>query len=1812
MLLDDAVLDSPEDYSKNLTTWFQAALIVASFWGIGGVFDQESRTTFDAYFRDYWRSDDENTPLPDLIGKLEVSLPTEGIMYDYSYVFKQKGSWRYCPELMRRMDPEMTDRGLQIPTVDSARYYNLIELHIRHNRPFLMVGPSGSGKSFYIHNYLKAKATERKVANVSFTVLSKASTSMKLILSKLTKQRRHLYGSTPDNPKSVVFIDDVNMPRKNEYHVQSSVELLRQFLDYGYWHDSKNFDKIQVTNTFLIAACGLVGGGRQELCPRFLSKFNLIASNAFTNDTLYRIYNTLLLNGLKNRGHSSDVATVVTQMVNATINVYRSAIDHLKPTPQKSQYQFSIHDLARVFNGCVCVRKDTTDNKKLFPRVWIHETLRVFYDRLVDVEDRKWLFELIDETVEKDFGTSLVNVFEDWKENEESEKIKLHRLSSLHFAFSSEKEFEERKYEEIHDINQFKEAALKAIEEFNSTHKAQIDVVLFGFALEHISKICRILNMPGGNCILVGTPGSGRESLAKIATAMCKQTLLQNDLLNLHDFNSWRKTVKESLREAGGKGKETAFLLNEIELKKEEYLQDIDSLLMLSEIANVFTIEEEYEILEMVRIVAQCGNKNVDVSSQKVYDFFISRCRERLHLILCFSPMGETFREKVNLYPSLLKHCSVHWFDSWPKEALEMISEKYMMPMALPEEVKYPVKFACQYFHNQAILLSQRYYQETRKTIYVTPASFLELNKTYQTLIKKKQQETMGAKERYHAGLETLEHASNTVALMQRELNDLQPKLITMAENSLEMMRKIERKTLEAKEATELVKIDELNANAQAAVAQDLKDECEKDLAQAIPVLEEAIQALNTLKPADITLVKSMKNPPETVKLVLAAVCVIKGVAPDRINDPGTGKKIIDYWGPSKRVLGDMGFLQSLKDFDKDNILADIMRKVRKDFIPHKDFKPQIVAKASSAAEGLCKWIIAMDLYDSVAKVVAPKKARLEAAEKEYADTMKILNEKRQLAEELARKVASLNEELREANRQKQSVEAEVERTSLKLQRAESLISSLGGEKQRWTDAAENLQTIFDHLAGDILVSSAVIAYLGPFSFEHRKETYLAWHKFILNLNIPCSPHYQFVDILGTEINIQGWTLAGLPRDIFSAENALIMENSSRHSLLIDPQSQANAWIKNLEKENKIRTTKFIHSDFMTVLEDCMLQGRPCLIEHIDSDLELCIDPILFRNIFEQNGTKFIDLGSKVIPYNDKFRLYLISNKRNPEFSPAVYSKVTVINFSLACQGLEEQLLGIVVAKERPDLQELRLKVIYESAQNKKTLKALEDNILKTLSNSQGDILDDKNAIQILDDSKVLSQELKLKQIEAVETEKTIDSFRYNYRPVACHSTVLYYTVIDLSNINPLYQYSLQWYMNLFVQSIESANKSKDLSRRLKFLMDAITINLYNNVCRSIFEKDKLLFSFLLTCKIMISCNQLQHRLFIYFLKGNDEDEHVKNEESEGVGKCPVEWMPEEMWKRVAELEDIEEFKDISKDILEHEEDWRSFYNAMDPKNIELPFPWFGKTNRFEKLILIKILRPDRLNESVKFFVEIEMGSLYVHPSDFELSKSYEEANCLTPLIFFLGADPMQSLMGFAKKMGFDKVLKTISLGKGESSWRFKNKIAQICSLQYFPDNGQAAVDAIATAQKFGNWVCLQNCHLVPEWLPTLETIWEKTSTKNTSRKLLPNFMQLKSSQQYLPSSSHIPPLVNHRDQPALSNFYLAKRYQDNKRSSAWIKRKPPPSLQIGPHKQPQVLLRMSCKLSRFHTASLRFLLLPFGHPGAQAAIWSLWMELGV
>lgn len=140
-----------------------------------------------------------------------------------------------------------------------------------------------------------------------------------------------------------------------------------------------------------------------------------------------------------------------------------------------------------------------------------------------------------------------------------------------------------------------------------------------------------------------------------------------------------------------------------------------------------------------------------------------------------------------------------------------------------------------------------------------------------------------------------------------------------------------------------------------------------------------------------------------------------------------------------------------------------------------------------------------------------------------------------------------------------------------------------------------------------------------------------------------------------------------------------------------------------------------------------------------------------------------IQIGDGMVEYHQDFQLYLTSKLRNPHFLPEVTTKVLVINAAITLQGLEDQLLGIVVAEERPDLEEMRQRLVKDGAACRSALQQVEDQILATLSQAEGNLLEDEAAIRVLDESKVLSAEISTKQQLAAETSIRMEQSRRAY-----------------------------------------------------------------------------------------------------------------------------------------------------------------------------------------------------------------------------------------------------------------------------------------------------------------------------------------------------------------------------------------------------------------------------------------------------------------
>lgn len=372
----------------------------------------------------------------------------------------------------------------------------------------------------------------------------------------------------------------------------------------------------------------------------------------------------------------------------------------------------------------------------------------------------------------------------------------------------------------------------------------------------------------------------------------------------------------------------------------------------------MITTDDRITIQDQMVEVARKQEKKIDTTPLALYNFFIERVQANLHIALIFSPIGEAFRNRLRQFPSLINCCTIDWFTSWPQDALEKVAQQSFLDIPIQDDVKSSCISLCKSFHKSVEDGADRFYEALKRKYYVTPIAYMELLKMFKQLYENKMDEIKMMKDRYDVGLTKLQFAAGQVSEMANELTELKPQLEVTSIETEKLMVKIEQDTVQVEATKEIVGADEALANEAAAASQAIKDDCESDLAEAIPALKAAENALGTLKAADITIVKSMKNPPLLVKVVLEAICVMKNVKPVKKPDPGgSGKMIEDWWDPSLKLMGDSKFLASLQEYNKDNIDPEVMKVIRARFVTNPDFNPEVIKNVSVACEGLCKWV---------------------------------------------------------------------------------------------------------------------------------------------------------------------------------------------------------------------------------------------------------------------------------------------------------------------------------------------------------------------------------------------------------------------------------------------------------------------------------------------------------------------------------------------------------------------------------------------------------------------------------------------------------------------------------------------------------------------------------------------------------------------------------------------------------------------------------------------------------------------------------------
>ncbi len=1060
------------------------------------------------------------------------------------------------------------------------------------------------------------------------------------------------------------------------------------------------------------------------------------------------------------------------------------------------------------------------------------------------------------------------------------------------------------------------------------------------------------------------------------------------------------------------------------------------------------------------------GKPGEEPTSDELWAFFIRRVRDHLHLVLCFSPVGDKFRSRAQKFPALINGCTIDWFLPWPEEALTDVARHFLGSFEIRDEDAEAVRGALishmGKVHAMVSASTHEFFERYRRHVYVTPKSYLSFIQAYRQVYVTKVNRVEELANSIKEGLAKIEQAREDVGLMKEELKVKEANLVVAQEKSSELLQEITTSTAKAeKKKGEVQQVADQLKGEKDIIAED-KRLVEEDLLAAKPALDGAREALNAITPKDIMMLKALKKPPELIKRLFDTVLILKH---ERLIDcveivVKDVKKLDVSWQYSVPMMARSTFLEELQNYPKDEINDETIEFLYP-YMSDEDMTYENAKKASGNVAGLAIWSRAMVQYTEISKVVKPKMAAVKVAEGKLRVASAKLDKAQRELDACQAELDRMQEEFDQAMAKKAAIQADADATAKRMDSANKLIGGLGGEYTRWKADSEAFADEIKRLAGDVALACAFISYAGPFNAEFRQL--LLRQRFqadLLERGIPATAELSITDFMVDAGTVGDWAQEGLPSDELSTQNGIMVTRSTKYPLLIDPQGQGLGWIKKRDEPNGLRVTQLGEKRFRNLLEDAMAFGQPLLLENVEEALDPILDPVLDKAVQKSGRGLKIVLADKECEFAESFRMFMTSKLSNPHFTPELYAQVSIINFTVTMGGLEQQLLGRVVQKERAELEEQRQKLVSEVNANRKTLKALEDDLLFRLANSTGNLLDDTALIEVLQVTKTTSAEVKEKLANAADAERRIGVAREEYRPVATRGSLLYFLITDMAAINVMYQVSLQQFLELFDYAIAHSDRAPLASKRMANIIELLTYHVTCYMQRGLFERHKTMWTLMLAIKMQTVAGMLPDASVQVLLKGGGALD-LRNEKAK-----PFAWLPDGVWLNALQLSrSVPGFRDLPDSLHRQEPLWRHWYDEDAPEACKVP-EYEERLGTFDKLLLVRALREDRALLCVQEYIIEVLGKRYAdsRPLDWKLVE--EEANCCTPIITLLsqGSDPTAAILELAKRK--KKAVRTISMGQGQEP---------------------AARKLIATGANQGSWVMLQNCHLGLKFMSEVE-----------------------------------------------------------------------------------------------------------------------------
>ncbi|KAL8008331.1 putative AAA+ ATPase domain, dynein heavy chain region D6 P-loop domain, immunoglobulin-like protein [Plasmopara halstedii] len=1699
----------------------QNVFVFCCVWSFGSILTiGDDGTDYSSDFSNWWKNQWKNV-------KLVAS--ASNTVYDFwlDPETSKFTSWSKSPYFYTETytSPSPINQ-ITVPTTETASVGFWLEKLILNNVPVMVCGPAGTGKTQNIMGMLKKlskdeTATAYRYSTINFNFYTTSAILQQTMFGQLERKTGINLGP-PGKTRLIYFMDDLNLPEVDPFNTQSAISLLRQVMEYRHWFDRVKLLPQNIMNAQVVSGMNPTAGSFL-IDPRLQRHFSTFAMGMPEAPSLVTIYETFLGGHLSGFVDELSNSQFINALIKAALSLHASVVSTFRKTAANFHYEFNVRHLSSVFQGLIASKKDRFYSQEKFVFLWLHESERVYGDRLVSKTDIEKYNQLSQVQIKKSFTSCNISRYyaaeNCWP------------LIFCHFTRDGDSEYDQVVGTNLDNLKTNLHAHLRDYNNNENNTAMQLD--LFDDAVKHVARIVRILQNESGHALLVGVGGSGKRSLARLASHICGYTVRQITISSKYGENEFKDdlrkmhmTVVDMLsrnEESGG----VVFLLTDSQITNEKFLIYLNDLLASGEIPDLFALEDTDNIVNLLSPVAGTKDRN------EVIKFFQAEIRKRLHLCLCFSPVGDDFRNRARKFPALVNCTVIDWFQPWPKEALLSVGSeklKEIGDLLGPDECRVGIERFMPFSYQSVNLCAERFFQTERRHVYTTPKSYLELLQLYKKILRKKVGEYAAAIDRLEKGLLKLKETGDTVSRLEVEL-----KVILEA---------AEDKKAVASGIAEAVNKEKVNVETESKNASDEAAKCaiiqtevtekqrstQEDLAKAEPAVQQAMAALDSLNKKDLGECKTMSKPPAGVDDVFSATMVLLAGVHPNVQVTKTGKvKDVKWDTVKKQLLGNIPeYIEYLVGFkqvvDEGKVPTTNWKEVRA-YLEMEHFNYDTILTRNKAAAGLCSWVINIVMYYDIVITVEPKRQALAAANLELEAANARLIEVTALVAELQAKLDKLLAEAAAADKEKEDAINAVEIGNRKMKLAGTLTNDLSSENDRWGINVLQLQKEKELLVGDVLLASAFISYIGPFTKPFRDELITKhWMPFLLTAaggkSIAMSEEANPLVILTNDAQIAQWNTQKLPSDRVSSENGAIVVTTvsmGRRPLIVDPQLQAIAWIREMEAHNNLIIVRAGQKRWIERLKTAIGTDGAFLIENLGEKIDPILAPVIQRSTSRRGARYEIQIGDASVPYNDNFHLYLHTKLGNPHYPPEIQAECTIVNFTVTMLGLEDQLLNLVVSKERQDLAVKREELIQEQNNGKIELKKLEDDILFYLASADDDITNNQPLIQILSDTKHKAQRTQINMEVAKKTQESVNITSEKYRRIAARGSLLFFLMNDISKVHSYYIYSLASFQQVFLSGIyrapllkkpticdedvvtesESAPvpetstgseggigddnaaetdltlldlTNEEMNERCQVLMDSITLCVYNYVRRGLFERNKLTVATMLCFKILLKDGLLNDFEVEYFLIS-------KAHPDAGSAGSASEWLPAAIWGKVKALENVKAFQGLGDGIQNNPDEWRKWFASEDVERQEVPGE-FTKLSAFQRLILLRAMRPDRVTSALRTFILESIGEDYINQPPFSMEATYAETNSSIPIFFVLfpGVDPTPWVETLGRSNGVsleNNNFINISMGQGQEAY---------------------AGEALKRLSIEGGWIILQNVHLMQSWLPTLERQLEEVA----------------------------------------------------------------------------------------------------------------------